>query len=485
MENLHVTAGANALINRASELIPLGRIGAGRPVLAVARALAAPSEGLTLIGARLALASGASAQALEEMDHGIAATPAHVGLRQCRADIRRRIGDLGGAACDAAEAIILDPADSEAKAILGAVMLELQRPAEAADCMAEALTGAPSNLDFRHALATAIERSGDLDGSQTILIGGIAISPTNVAIRNKTILFCMRRRDFRLGIRLGQEACSLGIADFGIFGLLGHVLSSLGQHDQAAIAYQDALKLSPEDALVGHLVMASDSTTESLRASENYLRTVFDDYADRFEVHLNQLSYRIPGGIRMIVYSNPKIVADETVGAVLDLGCGTGLIAVAIEGLPLGPFTGVDLSPQMLDDARAKCLYKTLRQGVIVSDLTLYEQRWPLIIAADVFCFFGALEDLLALVYQRLKPSGWLLFAVESLQPDYHRVVPGNWNWALQRRGRYAHAEHYVYEASCNAGFRIERIDRPTIRQEASADVTGLLLVLERVRHDR
>ncbi len=35
--------------------------------------------------------------------------------------------------------------------------------------------------------------------------------------------------------------------------------------------------------------------------------------------------------------------------------------------------------------------------------------------------------------------------------------MPGNGNWALQRQGRYAHAEHYVYEVVCAAGFRVLR----------------------------
>jgi predicted TPR repeat methyltransferase len=101
-----------------------------------------------------------------------------------------------------------------------------------------------------------------------------------------------------------------------------------------------------------------------------------------------------------------------------------------------------------------------------------------------VLCYMGALEELLALVHQRLEPGGWFVFSAERLLPDHDGVVPGNGNWALQRQGRYAHAEHYVYEAACAAGFRVLRMDRPAIRQEAGADVPGLLMAVERIRHD-
>ena len=160
------------------------------------------------------------------------------------------------------------------------------------------------------------------------------------------------------------------------------------------------------------------------------------------------------------------------------------MVALAIGDLVAGPFTGVDLSPRMLAHARAKRLYTELREADIVTELAAQTERWPLIIAADVLCYFGALEELLALVHQRLEPGGWFVFSVEEIQPDHYGVVPGNGDWALQRQGRYVHAEHYVYEAVCAAGFRVLRMDRPVIRQEAGADVPGLLLAVERIRHD-
>jgi predicted TPR repeat methyltransferase len=43
---------------------------------------------------------------------------------------------------------------------------------------------------------------------------------------------------------------------------------------------------------------------------------------------------------------------------VLDLGCGTGFVALALSDLPVGPFTGIDLSPRMWSAARAKALYE-------------------------------------------------------------------------------------------------------------------------------
>jgi predicted TPR repeat methyltransferase len=484
MDMIKVTADADALRNRAVQLIDAGRIAAARPLLAAAQAMAPPSPELALVAARIAMASGALGEALQELDDAITVAPAHPGLRKCRAGLRQRMGDLDGAARDAAEAVIFDRSDPDAKAILGVTMVDLGRLADAVACLAEAVAGAPRNLDYRETLSAALEKAGDPDSALLVLTDGIQLCPASVAMRNAAILLCVRRRDFVQAVRLAEAARSLGIADACTFGLKGHALSSLGRHDDAAIAYQDALKLGPEDPYVRHLVVASGAMPDSKRAPEGYIRTVFDGYADRFELHLLSLGYSIPGAIRTILLGHPKVAAGLEVGPVLDLGCGTGMAALAIGDLPLGPFTGVDLSPRMLAHARAKRLYAELREADILADLAADGRRWPLIVAADVLCYFGALEELLGLVHGRLEPGGWFVLSVEEIQPDHDGVIPGNGKWALQRQGRYAHAEHYVYEAVCAAGFRVLRIDRPVVRQEAGAAVPGLLLAIERMRHD-
>jgi predicted TPR repeat methyltransferase len=484
MDTIHATADADALRARAAQLADAGRFAAAKPLLAAAQALGPPSSELTLIAARIAMGNGACEQALHDLNEGIALAPSHAGLRKCRADVRQRAGDRDGAARDAAEAVIADPLDPEAKAILGAALLGLGRIADAVACLSDALSGAPEDLNYREALAAALEKAGDPDTALRVLTDGIALAPASVPMRNAAILLCIRRRDFTQAVRLAEHARSLGIADACTFGMKGHALSSLGDHEHAAIAYQDALKLGPEDHYVRHLVAASTAMRDSKRAPDEYIRTVFDGYADRFESHLISLGYSIPVAIRNLLLNHPKIASGLSLGPVLDLGCGTGLVALVTGDLPIESFTGVDLSPRMLAHAKAKHLYAELREAEIVADLAAHPQRWPLVVAADVLCYFGPLEDLLTLVHQRLEPGGWFVFSVEQMLPDHDGTIPGNGNWALQRQGRYAHAEHYIYEAACEAGFRILRVDRPVVRQEAGTDVPGLLFAIERIRHD-
>jgi predicted Zn-dependent protease len=233
MDMIHATADADSLRGRAAQLVDAGRIAAARPLLAAARVLEPSSSELTLIAARIAISSDAWEEAMDELDCGIAAEPGHAGLRKCRADLRHRRGDIEGAARDAAEAVIFDPADPRAKAILGVALLDLGRTADAIACLAEAVTAAPRDLDYREALASALEKAGDADAALRVLTDGIALCPASVVMRNAAILLCVRRRDYVQGVRLSEAARSLGIADACTFGLKGHALSSLGRPGRA------------------------------------------------------------------------------------------------------------------------------------------------------------------------------------------------------------------------------------------------------------
>jgi predicted TPR repeat methyltransferase len=484
MDKLQTTANVEILTARLASLIDADRLGAARPLLSAVRRLAAPSPGLAELAARLAMREGHLELARTELDVAVEQSPEHVGLRKCRADLRMQMDDTEGAAADAAEAVILDRGDPSAKAVLGILMLELNRPVDAIACLSEAVAADPANPLYTRGLAAALEAAGDLDAALATLTAGIAATPGWVELRGAAILLSVRRRDFATAVRLADAACAAGAADACVFGLKGHALSSLGRHEQAADAYVEALKLGPNDPYVRHLVAASGALPGAERAPLEYLRAVFNGYADRFDLHLISLGYRIPGLIRAALAGHPAIVAGERLGPVLDLGCGTGLVAVAVSDLPIGPITGVDAAPRMLECAAATQLYAELHESDLMRVLTDDAQRWRLILAADVLCYFGALQGVLAAVHARLEVGGWFIFSVEEALPDHDGVLHAVGNWALQRQGRYVHGIDYVARVAHELGFTVLTLVRQTLRYEADAPVAGIFVVLERTDND-
>ena len=478
MEDLQVTVDAEALTARVAALIDVGRTGAARPLLGALRRIA-PSPAIAGLAATLAMREGRLDLAQSELDAAIVDAPADAPLRKLRADLRQQMGDTIGAAADAADAVLLDPKDAAAKALLGVLLLEFGQAGNAAACLTEAVASEPANPLFRQGLAAAQEALGFADTAFQTLTTGIGLAPASTVLRNEAASFALRRRDFATTVRLVEEARRDGVADAACFGLKGHALARLGRHAEAADAYGEALKLDPGNEYVRHLVAASGMLPSAKRAPAEYLRKLFDGYADRFESHLVALGYRVPGLIRKVLGEHPTIIGGGTLGPALDLGCGTGLVALALSDLPVGPLAGVDVASGMLRHAAAKGLYAELHEADVLRFLTDDSRQWPLVLAGDVLCYFGVLHEVLGAVYDRLTPGGWFVFSLEELLADSDRVTP-NGDWLLQCRGRYEHSIDYVANTARECGFTIRTLDREIARLEANMPVAGMLVVLER-----
>ncbi len=466
------------LLRRLGEMVDGGRLAGARALLAAVKSQNGASADAADVEARLLMREGRNADALSLLDAALASAPASACLLARRAEARMQGSDPWGAAADAADAVIIDPACAVTKALLGVSLIEVGRYADAVACLSEAVRQQPTHAAFRSALSTALERGGDSDAAAATLADGIRHVPADTALRTAAIMVEMRRRNFPAAAALGEAARNDGVVDACTFGLLGHALSSLGEHARATEMYCEALKLGPEDPYVRHLVTASGVLPEASRAPSEYLETVFDGYAARFEAHLISLGYRVPGLIRAALLRHLPELQTRGTQALLDLGCGTGLIGVVLSDITIGQLTGVDLSARMLDEAAGKRIYGDLVHAEIEAYLAGTDALWPVVIAADVFCYFGALGKALRLIRDRLEPGGVLVFSVESLQD----AAPTE-SWRLGRLGRYAHTANYLRDVAVASGLEILAVQEDVLRFEGEAPVDGFIVVLRRPYH--
>ncbi len=489
------------LSRRARHLVQAGRMSAAKPLIAALARVAPDMDEGKELQARVLHFDGKTAEAEALLGVAIAASPDAAGLRLCRAEFRLQNREYLGGADDAAAAVIADPSQAAPKALLGVALIELGRYGEAVLCLREAVAAAPNQPSFREAYAQALERDGDRTAALATLREGIALSPGSVALRVAAMMTAMRGRDPETAAELAEAARRAGVADARVFGLLGHSRSLLRQDEAAVQAYEEALKLAPEDGYVRYLVAASGLLPSATRAPAAYLRKVFDGYAESFETHLISLGYRIPGLVRAALLEQfPALRRGEAVGPALDLGCGTGLVGVVLSDLPIRPLVGVDISPRMLDHARAKGLYAGLllddleavlaraagdapastASGEVVPDVV--SAPWQIIIAADTLCYFGPLDGVMRAAFAALRPGGLFVFSVEELadpQPA-DGAGAGDRGWRLGPLGRYAHRADMIRTLVQEVGFAIVKLRREVIRQDRGAEVRGLLVVLQR-----
>lgn len=237
------------LVARINDYIAAGRIGPAKALLSALRRLAPGAPFVSEVAARLAIFQGDLQAAQIELDAALSSYPDDAALRRCRADLRHRLGDLIGAAQDAAEAVIAAPKEPTGKAILGVVMMELGRTRDAVACLREALAADPAAASVREALACALVAGGDPDTGAAMLAEGITLTPDHGGLRNGAVLLACQRGQFEEALRLAEEARRYGHADACLFGLKARALSGLDRMDEAREAYAEALKLGPAAGL--------------------------------------------------------------------------------------------------------------------------------------------------------------------------------------------------------------------------------------------
>ena len=257
--------------------------------------------------------------------------------------------------------------------------------------------------------------------------------------------------------------------------VLGEVREMLGETGGAIAAFQHVCALDAEDQLGAglHLVRLGALPAGEMPAA--YVRTLFDQYAPRFDQALTEgLGYCGPKILRDAV---AKICAADgrpmQFPQVLDLGCGTGLAGAEFRACAKN-LVGVDLSPGMVAAARAKKLYDRLETGDLVQFLAAEAraaQRYHLVLAADVFAYLSWLPAVISAAAKTLAPGGLLAFTVETHAGD---------DVILGEKLRYVHGAAHVRKAAAGARLSLLTIEKASTRSEAGVPVPGLVAVARR-----
>lgn len=249
---------------------------------------------------------------------------------------------------------------------------------------------------------------------------------------------------------------------------LGEACAALGKFDAACAAYERALAVAPHDALGAALKLAQFGAAPLPdTAPDAYVKRLFDDYADRFETHL----------VGRLGYRGPQLLADAIArlrqtpfAQAIDLGCGTGLCGERFRA-DVGQLAGVDLSPRMIAQARAKHIYDRLDVADIETFLAGEAAgSADLVLAADVLVYIGDLRPLFAAAHRVLQRHGLFAFTAQTASRGFE----------LGDDLRYAHAPGYIREVARESGLSLPLLEHAAARRGAGGDVAGLVAVLEK-----
>lgn len=251
---------------------------------------------------------------------------------------------------------------------------------------------------------------------------------------------------------------------------LGGIREELGEHDAAVSAFQKAQACDSGDRHGAGLRLMRLGAAPLAGMSQAYVQTLFDQYATRFESALvGDLDYRGPELLfRAVLSVRSAEHKPAFFKRAIDLGCGTGLAASAF-ARGVDHFIGVDLSPRMIERARATGLYAELDVADMLQGLRAQPHASAnLILAADAMVYVADIAPVLDEARRVLVSGGLIAFTTET--HDGEGVILG-------AGLRYAHAAAHVGAAVEAAGLKLSLLEDRSARNEDNTPVPGLVAV--------
>jgi predicted TPR repeat methyltransferase len=251
---------------------------------------------------------------------------------------------------------------------------------------------------------------------------------------------------------------------------LGEIRQELGENEKAIAAFHRAREADPQDRHGAAVWLMRLGAEEISLMPRGYVQALFDQYAPRFDdALLGDLDYRAP---QLLFKAVLAVRAGQRKPAffkrAIDLGCGTGLGAAEF-AKQVDHFIGIDLSPGMIEEARATGLYEQLEVEDMVAGLaSKAEGSADLVLAADAFCYVPELIPVLTEANRVLAPGGLIAFTVETHDGEGVMIGEGL---------RYAHAAEYLRKAISTVGLKLAHLEQASPRTEDNEPVPGLVVV--------
>ena len=295
--------------------------------------------------------------------------------------------------------------------------------------------------------------------------GGRALSAEDLANLTNRLRYYGKTQPAYL---CGKKAVELKPDDWNAWYELGEAAQCVGRRDEAREAFQKYFDANPQDGEIEHLLIALRDDAPPPRASDRAIEHIYKNFAATYESRMREdLKYCGPERMQEGISA---VIGDGGGLSVLDLGCGSGLAGQSVKPRA-AELIGVDLSPDMIELARARNIYDRLEVAEITAWLNQGENLFDVIQCCDCLIYFGDLSVIVAAAARRLKPGGIFAMSMErGNRPPFH----------LTDTGRYTHHPDHVRDVAAKAGLSVGHMNESFLRFEYGVEVMGLYAVLQK-----
>jgi predicted TPR repeat methyltransferase len=180
-----------------------------------------------------------------------------------------------------------------------------------------------------------------------------------------------------------------------------------------------------------------------LLGSSEEIRDFYRDWAADYDRHVAG-DLQFTGG-ETIAAMLVEHLADRS-ARIIDIGCGTGLAGQALQAAGCTQIDGLDLSPAMLEQARAKSVYRSLLEADLLEPLAIATKHYDAAISAGTFTTGHVDARCLGEVLRILRPGG--LLACVVAETFWHPGGFADWFADRSDNGAIAILDHGQQEIS-------------------------------------
>ena len=405
-------------------------------------------------------------EALEAYTDALSIKPDFAQAQYNRANILKDQDKLEEAVEAYKKVLSIKPDDAETHNNMANALKDQGKLDEAIEAFTKAISIRPDYAEAYSNIGNALEDQGKLDEAIEAYTKALSINPYDAGAHNNMGNALKAQGKLEQAIQSYKKMLSIksdyAEAHFNI----GIALREQGKLEEAIEAYNKALSIKPDYGSAKHMLSALTGNTTKAPPRE-YVENLFDLYSQRFESSLvSELGYKIPKLIKDILVEPDRNVS---LGSVLDLGCGTGLLGAEIRKYS-SKLEGIDVSNNMLEIATKKNVYDKLSH----LDITEYLYSEPLdfdyYIALDVFIYVGDLTEIFRLIKSRNKQSGHLVFSTEHTELDGYHIL---------KSGRYSHSKSYIESLCVEFEYNISYFSTVNLRKEKGRFLIGGIYMLD------
>jgi len=378
-----------------------------------------------------------------------------------------RAGRLEEAQVEYRNALRLQPGHADALHMLGVLAYQAGKFDEAASLITQAEKLIPPAPGVYINLGNVFQARGQLEEAITAFRKAISLSPENAVAHNNLGNALRLQGSPDAAIASFNKALMVDAGYTDALVNLAMTYQATGDDARAAGAYERAVKLDPGNKPAAHMLAALRGEATDAAPPE-HVEHLFNEYAARFDEHLvATLGYSMPGLLRSEIERLRGAAAHFH--DVIDLGCGTGLAGIEFRAV-CDNLAGIDLSARMIDRARARDVYDSLRVGEVVALLEADQGRYDLFVCADVFPYVGNVTPLFSAVSRHARKAALFAFSTE---------LHGGEGYVLKPTGRYAHSQKYIRAVAAEYDFLVMTMRTENLRKHKGQWIRGDLVVLQ------